>query len=141
MNEIDKRILAFINEHHVLTLATVNDNKPYCCTCFYVYLEQLNCFVFTSDEDTKHISDIRKQNYTAVSIALETSMVGKIRGIQITGITSDLVGEQLAIAKKTYIKKFPIARLAALHLWKFEPDFIKMTDNRLGFGKKLFWHA
>jgi hypothetical protein len=26
-----------------------------------------------------------------------------------------------------------------LHLWSLTPDFIKMTDNRLGFGKKLIW--
>jgi len=24
-------------------------------------------------------------------------------------------------------------------LWGIEPDFIKMTHNRLGFGKKLIW--
>ena len=37
---------------------------------------------------------------------------------------------------------FPIARLMPnLHLWTLRPDFIKMTDNRLGFGKKLIWTA
>ncbi len=140
MNLIDKRIISFIKEHHVFTLATVCDNKPYCCSCFYVYIEDQNTFVFTSDDNTKHINDIRKQKYTAGAIALETSMVGKIRGIQFTGHTEELTGEQLGIAKKMYLKKFPVALLADLHLWKLEPDFIKMTDNRLGFGKKLIWH-
>jgi uncharacterized protein YhbP (UPF0306 family) len=26
-----------------------------------------------------------------------------------------------------------------LHLWSLAPDYIKMTDNRLGFGTKLIW--
>lgn len=141
MNFVDKRIISFIKEHHIFTLATVKDNKPYCCTCFYIYSEEQNMFVFTSDENTRHVSDIRKQSSTAGAIALETSMVGKIRGIQFTGITEELKGVQLESAKKLYIKKFPVARLADIHLWKLEPDFIKMTDNRLGFGKKLVWHS
>lgn len=141
MNVIDKHITSFIKEHHVLTLATVSDNKPYCCNCFYVYLEESNYFVFTSDEETKHIKDIIKNNYTACAITLETSMIGKIRGLQITGKTNILLDMELSIAKEAYLKKFPIARMSKLNLWKFEPDFYKLTDNRLGFGKKIVWHA
>jgi uncharacterized protein YhbP (UPF0306 family) len=141
MTVIDKRIITFIKEHHILTLATAANNKPYCCSCFYVYLEQLNIFVFTSDDDTRHVKELREQSHAAGAIALETTMVGKIRGVQFTGMTGLLEGDQLKQARKAYLRKFPVARLAELHLWKLEPDFIKMTDNRLGFGKKLIWHA
>ena len=140
MNLIDKRIISFIKNHHILTLATINEKGPYCCTCFYVYLEEQNFFIFTSEENTKHVKDIREKNLTAGAIALETSMVGKIKGIQFTGITEVLTGNQLVLAKKIYLKKFPIARLSNLQLWKMEPDFIKMTDNQFGFGKKLIWY-
>jgi uncharacterized protein len=136
---IDERITNYIAEHHVFTLATSNMNLPYTATCFYVYLPELNMFVFTSDTTTKHISDTVEQPYVAGAIALETSIIGKIRGIQFCGNINRLKGKELTHAKKAYILKFPIAMLAKTTLWGIVPDFIKMTDNRLGFGKKLIW--
>lgn len=139
MNQIEKRVLDFIAEHHIFTLATSRDNKPYTSTCFYVYLPEINLFVFTSDKNTRHIQDTEQQHTVAGAIALETSIVGKIRGIQFTGIIKELEGKELSVAQKAYIKKFPIAILAKTTLWGITPDFIKMTDNRLGFGKKIIW--
>lgn len=77
--------------------------------------------------------------YGSAAIALETKITGKIRGLQITGMIRKLKGEELRIAKKEFLKKFPVAYLSKLYLWGLEPEFIKMTDNRLGFGKKLIW--
>lgn len=139
--KIDKRIVEFIKEHHIFTLATSANNLPYTSTCFYVYLEEQNMFVFTSDHHTRHIKEAIAQNHVAGAVALETSMVGLIQGIQFTGIISELNGENLKIAQKAYLKKFPVARLMETHLWGIVPDFIKMTHNRLGFGKKLVWPA
>lgn len=142
MSSIDKRILGFIEEHHVLTLAVTRDNNPWCATCFYVYMPDKNWFVFTSDEDTRHIRDVMdSENFqVAGTIALETKMVGKIRGIQFSGLMSRPVGEDLKAVQKKYLRKFPVARFAKLELWIVKPDHIKMTDNRLGFGKKLIWN-
>jgi uncharacterized protein YhbP (UPF0306 family) len=39
-----------------------------------------------------------------------------------------------------YIKRFPYAAVAPLNIWVIEPDFMKLTDNTLGFGKKLIWN-
>jgi len=141
MNPIDKRITAFIDEHHILTLAVSRDNMPYCATCYYAYLPDTNQFIFTSDHDTRHIRDVIDGGnpHVAGAIALETRIVGKIRGIQFTGTLREMTGEELKKAKSVYLSRFPIARLARLHLWALEPDFIKMTDNRLGFGTKLIW--
>jgi uncharacterized protein YhbP (UPF0306 family) len=142
MNQIDERIHKFINEHHVLSLAVTNQNRPWCASCFYIYLPERNLFVFTSDPDTQHIRDvIQGNNYNvAGTIALETKITGKIRGIQFSGTMRLLKGEELRSGKKAYYEKFPIARLSKLYLWGIEPGIIKMTDNRLGFGTKLIWH-
>jgi len=141
MNPIDPRILKFIKEHHVLTLAVSRDNQPYCASCYYAYMPEQNRFIFTSDHDTRHIRDIVEgNNYRAAgAIALETRIVGKIRGIQFTGELLELKNEALKEGRSAYLKAFPFARLVSLHLWALTPDFIKMTDNRLGFGKKLIW--
>lgn len=138
---LPSRMLTFISEHHIFTLAVARENRPWCATCYYVYLEDLNMFVFTSDHETKHIRDIAESgNYhVAGAIALETRMTGKIRGLQFAGLMKELEGSLLKKARSAYLREFPVARLAKLHLWGLVPEVIKMTDNRLGFGKKLIW--
>lgn len=137
----DKRIVDFINKHHVLTLATSKDNKPWCANCFYVYLKEENCFVFTSDYETKHIEDVMEQDIVAGSVVLETHVVGKIQGIQFRGKIFRPENELLKKVKKAYLKKFPVAMLMETTLWVVRLTHVKMTDNRLGFGKKLVWEG
>ena len=139
MPTVDRRIIEFINEHHVLTLATSSENEPWCANCFYVYLEKENAFVFTSDMNTKHIQDSLQQALVAGSVVLETNSIGKIRGLQFQGEMVKLENGQLNAAKKAYLKRFPVAMLMKTTLWAVKPVLLKFTDNRLGFGKKLLW--
>ncbi len=139
MEPIDQRIIDFIKEHHVLTLATSKNNKPYCANCFYTYIDSEQVFVFTSDAETKHAQDAKENNRVAASIVLETKTVGKIQGIQLTGKMFRPENELQKKAKKAYLKAFPYAALMNTTLWVLQPDFIKMTHNTLGFGKKLIW--
>ena len=135
----DKRIAEFINEHHVLTLATSFDEEPYCANCFYIYMEEENSLVFTSDYDTKHIKQASHNIYVAGSIVLETNVIGKIQGIQFQGIISEPHCELSNKARRAYLKRFPIAMLMKTTLWVVDLTYLKFTDNRLGFGKKLTW--
>jgi uncharacterized protein YhbP (UPF0306 family) len=139
MNQPDKRITEFIKKHHVLTLATSNENNPWCANCFYVWLDNENCFVFTTDPVTKHGSDAIKNPQVAGSVVLETSVVGKVQGIQFTGTMKVPEGDLAEKAKVAYLKRFPVAILMKTNLWVVKAGYIKMTDNRLGFGKKLIW--
>ena len=136
---IDKRIIDFIKAHHLLTLATTKDNIPYCANCFYVYDEKKNWLIFSSDKKTKHAQDYITNPNVAGSIALETKEISKIQGVQLLGAIQELKGEDLKIAKKQYLKAFPYARLMNPQLWAMQLTFIKMTHNKLGFGKKLVW--
>ena len=136
---IDKRIIDFIKAHHLLSLATTKDNIPYCANCFYVYDEKKNWLIFSSDSKTKHAQDFIANPNVAGSIALETKEVSKIQGVQLLGTILELKDEELKIAKKQYLKAFPYARLMNLQLWTMQLTFIKMTHNKLGFGKKLVW--
>lgn len=139
MAEIDKRIIEFISKHHVLTLATTKKNIPYCANCFYVYYEDKNMLVFTTDHTTKHAQDAIEQNIVAGSIVLETNVVGKIQGVQFQGKMFEPQNELLKSVKARYLKRFPVAMLMKTNLWVLEISFLKFTDNRLGFGKKLIW--
>lgn len=136
---IDSKISSFFRKHHVLTIATTVENEPWCANCFYVYLEQENALVFTTDTQTRHGKEFLKNPFVAGSVVLETMIVGKIRGIQFQGTVSEPEGDLLLKAKWAYLKKFPPSVLMDTHLWVVKLTLIKMTDNRLGFGKKIIW--
>ncbi|MFI3315443.1 MAG: pyridoxamine 5'-phosphate oxidase family protein [Rikenellaceae bacterium] len=138
-NEIPKEIIRFIREHHVMTLASHDGDAPYCANLFYAYSSKLNGFVYTSSLATSHAQHCLKNTKAAGSIVVETKVVGKVRGLQISGNTTPVSDSELAIAKGSYLRKFPFAVVAPLELWLFRPSFLKLTDNRLGFGKKLIW--
>lgn len=135
---VDKRIVDFIKRHHVLNLATVSDSgEPYCAACFYAYDKERNRLIFTSDDSTRHAQEMLQNKSVACAITLETRIVGKVQGAQICGIAER--GDEKD--KMVYIKRFPYAAVAPLNIWAVEPTFIKLTDNTLGFGKKLIWNS
>ena len=135
---IDKKITSFVKKHHVLTLATVDGKgMPYVANCFYAYDSQRNLFIFTSDTTTRHGGHMATNPHVALSIPLETRIVGRVQGIQICGIAERGDSE----AHTTYIKRFPYAAVAPLTLWAVRPIMMKLTDNTLGFGKKLIWES
>lgn len=133
---VDQRIEKFISKHHVLTLATsTKEGEPYCCNCFFTFDAETAAFIFTSGEATHHAQMMMQNDRVAASVVLETRTVGKVQGLQITGrIKRAIEGD-----KMRYIKEFPYAAVADLELWRLEADFMKLTDNTLGFGKKLIW--
>ena len=137
--QIDQQIIHFLNEHHLLTLATSQNNKPYCCNLFYVYDQVSNQLIFSTETKTKHAQDFITNTNVAGSVALETKNVSEIQGVQLLGTIEELKGKRLKIAKEQYIKAFSYAANMELHLWVMPLSFIKMTHNKLGFGKKLIW--
>lgn len=133
---VDERITRFIAKHHVLTLATVGESgEAWVANCFYAYDPRRNLFIFTSDTSTRHGSEMVKNGKVALSVVRETRIVGCVQGLQVVGNARPADDE----AHKTYIKRFPYAVVAPLTLWMVEPELMKLTDNTLGFGKKLIW--
>jgi uncharacterized protein YhbP (UPF0306 family) len=137
---IDPKIIRFIQKHHQFTLVTVADNLPWTANCFFVYMELENQLVFTTSTDTRHGREMTAWPRVAGNISLETNVIGKIQGLQFTGTAVLLEDDALSRAKTAYIKRFPVAMLMETTLWAVIPDHYKLTDNRLGFGKKLIWN-
>jgi hypothetical protein len=139
MQQPDPKITTFLKKHHVLTLATVSGDQPWVANCFYAFVEKQMAFVFTSGYETRHIQEVTQNNKVAGNVVLETSIIGKIQGIQFSGTLTKAEGEALDKASSAYLKRFPFAALMDTTLWILSIDYLKMTDNRLGFGKKLLW--
>jgi len=152
---MEKRIARFLRRHHVLTLSSVSDTGSWTAHVFYAYMPDHNALVFTTDPETRHGREMLANPVVSGGIVLETKVVGRIRGVQLTGKTkrserSDDPGtpgletrdqrpETRHSSLITYLKRFPYAIATKLDLWVLDLEYVKMTDNRLGFGKKLEW--
>jgi uncharacterized protein YhbP (UPF0306 family) len=132
-NDLEK-IVQFINEHHVMSLATATDISLDICSVFYAYDEKSNSFVFASDKDTKHIQNIQHNPMVSANILLETKEIGKIQGLQIHAKCFKVSQNNL---KKLYFLKYPYALAMNPTLYKLDIKDFKYTDNRLGFSKKI----
>jgi uncharacterized protein YhbP (UPF0306 family) len=136
MNQDLIKIENFLNKHHVLTLATTYNDEISACSLFYAYSLKENSFVVASSEDSMHIRHILKNNIVAGNILLETKQIGKIEGVQFRGVMKKLKNNEL---KRLYFNKFPYSIAMHPTLWQIDIDFFKLTDNKLGFGKKIIW--
>lgn len=135
MDEKLAKIKSFIDEHHVLTLATSVDDIVSACSAFYVYDTFSNSFIIASDDETLHVTQAVKNKNIAGNILLETDEVGKIQGLQFRGQFCDAKAGDM----KKYLLRYPYAVAMKPKLWRLEVNFFKLTDNRLGFGKKIIW--
>lgn len=116
-------------------LATSHDNTPQACSLFYAYMSARTLFVVASDEKTEHMGNATINPQVAATIVLETKTVGKIEGLQIKA----QMRRADEAETKAYFETFPYARVMNPTLWAVVPHHMKLTDNRLGFGKKLIW--
>ncbi|MEK6658764.1 MAG: pyridoxamine 5'-phosphate oxidase family protein [Campylobacterota bacterium] len=131
-----KKIDSFLQKHHVLTLATADVQELSACNLFYAFDIEKIAFVVASSDDTTHIKNITKNPKVAGAVVLETKIVGKIEGIQFRG---DFLLLEDAELKKLYFKNFPYALAMNPKLWQIKINYFKLTDNTIGFGKKIIW--
>ncbi|OHD84139.1 MAG: hypothetical protein A2Y52_09005 [Sulfuricurvum sp. RIFCSPLOWO2_02_43_6] len=129
-----KKIERFIHEHHLLSLASMGD-RLWCCSMFYAYDPLSVSFIVASDETSEHMKNVAQNFHVAGTVALETKTVGKIQGIQFVGVMDKAEKK----AHELYFEAFPYARIMNPTLWVIRLDEVKMTDNTLGFGKKVTW--
>ncbi len=138
MNTKLQKILTFIHKHHVMSLATYDKGELSVCSLFYAYSDDTNSFIVASAEDTNHIRHIKNNAMVAGNILLETDEVAKIEGLQFRGEFFSLEDK---ILQQLYFKAFPYAFALRPKLWEIKVNYFKLTDNRLGFGKKIIWES
>jgi uncharacterized protein YhbP (UPF0306 family) len=136
MNKNLEKIISFIDKHHVLSLASFIDKEIYSCNLFYSFCEDNNSFIVASSQDTQHIQNIKQNSNIAGTIVLETKNISLVQGVQFRGNFLELQDKSL---KSKYFKAFPYALAMNPKLWQIKVNYFKMTDNKLGFGKKLIW--
>ncbi len=133
---MESKVIKFLSKHHVMTLATQSEEGAYCANAFYAFDQESQTLIFSTDPTTRHGSEMVANRRVAVSVVLETKVVGCIQGAQIIG----QIEEASSADRKLYLSKFPYAMVVDLHMWRVRIDYLKLTDNTLGFGKKIIWN-
>ena len=132
---MDEKILKFIRKMHLLSLAVLDDGKPYCASCFYAFDEENFAFIVAGGEQSAHVKVFLAEPNVAGTVALDTKIVGKIEGVQFQGV----MRKASASEREIYFKRFFYAKAMDPKIWSISLEKVKFTSNTLGFGKKIKW--
>ncbi|MHB8618957.1 MAG: pyridoxamine 5'-phosphate oxidase family protein [Chloroflexota bacterium] len=136
MDEVRRRILAYMAGHITMTLATSSaEGQPRATTLFYAN-DGLDIF-FLSSPGSLHCQQALANPRVAVTISQDYADWRGIQGIQLTGQALPL--EDSAHARSVYLAKYPFAGSfppSDAAYWKIVPRWVRMVDNTLGFAHK-----
>jgi uncharacterized protein YhbP (UPF0306 family) len=130
-----------------LSLATVGvDGQPHSAPVYFVAGGDLRLYFF-SDMQSQHSQDILCNPRAALSIYPECWGWKDIHGVQMRGEVYRVErGGEWDLAWEGYQAKFPFVTgleeiVAQNSFYKFVPAWIRLVDNRKGFGYKQEWKA
>jgi len=135
LNSIGK----WLKKQHVLTYCAGAGESLWCANAFYIFDEDKVAFYFLSETTTRHGQVIGQRALTAGTVNGQPKTVALIRGIQFRGEIRLLTDDEARLPRTQYNKRFPVARAMPAPMWEIRLEELKMTDNTLGFGKKLHW--
>jgi uncharacterized protein YhbP (UPF0306 family) len=134
-----------ILETTTLALATAGPNgRPFATPVFFAADADLG-LVFFSDADTLHVRHAIERPEVAATIYPVSGDWLELRGLQVAGRLERIEpGPAWETAWTAYVQKFPfVAELRALvdasWLLVLQPTWVRLIDNRRGFGFKREW--
>lgn len=133
-------IFTYLKKQHVLSLCCSFNDDIWCANCFYVFDEENIAFYLMTSIESRHSKLMLKNHLVAGTVNGQPKNISLIKGIQYKGVISLLTEENNADALSLYTKRFPIAKIKSLPLWKIEISELKFTNNILGFGNKTLWY-
>ena len=139
-HESSNPIFTYLKKQHVLSLCCSFDDDIWCANCFYVFDEEKVVFYLMTSTESRHSKLMLKNHLVAGTVNGQPKNISLIKGIQYKGAISLLTDENKADALFLYTKRFPIAKIKSLPIWKIEISELKFTNNILGFGNKTLWY-
>jgi uncharacterized protein YhbP (UPF0306 family) len=125
-----------------LTLATsAPDGGPHAAPVYFA-ADARHRFYFFSDAHSQHSLDLAANPRAAAALHPLVAGWQEIRGLQLRGrVRAVPPGDEWEQAWQIYLAKFPfVAQLkeavTRTALYVFEPDWMRLVDNRQGFGYK-----
>jgi uncharacterized protein YhbP (UPF0306 family) len=141
-----KRVLNYLRDHNVATIATGNGTDIWASAVFYANAGFT--LYFLSSPHSRHCLNSAKNPLVAVTIQEDYSDWLEIKGIQIEGVVSEISGPEETIARRLYGEKFPVVgtlaqapaaivkALAEVSWFKIVPKRLYFIDNSAGLGHR-----
>jgi len=138
--------LALLAEHHVLTLASHDANGPWAAPVFYALDGE--SLVFVSSPRSRHGLALAADPRCAGAVHAPATDWQAIAGVQLAGTVQLLDGDEAALARARYERRFPFvaggdATLAAAlqrsRWYRLAIDEVQVVDNRRGLGARQRW--
>jgi uncharacterized protein YhbP (UPF0306 family) len=140
---LDTRVHELI-QLSTMALATGLNQSPHVAPVFFVADSEYKLYFF-SGRDCQHSRDLEVNATSAVAIYPETNDWRVIRGLQMRGQAWNILpGAEWSYAWGLYQEKFSFVRdltriVKDNMLYVFTPEWIRLVDNREGFGYKKEW--
>jgi uncharacterized protein YhbP (UPF0306 family) len=140
LSNMNEHIVDFIQKQKVATLCCVDEEKaPYCFSCFFAFDEVKHLLYFKTSASSHHGRLLQQNGRVSGTINPDKLNSLAIKGIQFSGQVVEPDDSVTADASAIYHKKYPFAYAMKGDIWTVRVTTIKMTDNTLGFGKKITW--
>lgn len=106
-DEARDRVLAFLDQRRVMTLATARDGVPWTCTVAFAHDPDINLY-FVSDPKTRHCEDLEANPRTAIAMhePQETYDRATVRGLQATGKAARVRGVAALSGLRLFAARF-----------------------------------
>ena len=140
------RVAAFLDAHHVASLATCGAHGPHAANVFYVR-EQF-ALLWVSDPRSRHSVELEAEPRIAATIAPDCFDMDDVRGVQICGNAHVITSESRRVRARLLLEaRYPcVKRLhgasgmkepyADMEFYRLEAMRIVLIDNSRGFAHK-----
>lgn len=137
-------IRAVLEETPALTLATIDPDGSPRATPLYFAAEADLGLLFLSDPASAHCLNLARAPRAAASAFPAVDDWRAIRGLQIKGTARPLDDDERAAAVKVYRQRFSDlagleTAIAGSRLFRLRPAWLRLIDNRRGFGFAREW--
>lgn len=147
--ELKREILAYMESHNTVTLATAAGDAPWAATVFYASRD-LRLYFFSAP-DSRHCQNLAANPRVAGTIQEDYHDWRKIKGIQLEGRVAPVESPvEKAKALAAYATKYPEAMqvfanpasgalyqaFLKVKFYRVAPERIFFIDNERGFGKR-----
>jgi uncharacterized protein YhbP (UPF0306 family) len=137
-------VRALLEETATLVLATRSaDGTPRATPVYFAADAELH-LIFLSDPGSVHSLNTDLDGRASVALYPDEADWRRLRGLQMAGGVEKLGGADAEAARGIYARRFPFIgqlaeALAASAVYAFCPTWIRLIDNRRGFGFQQEW--
>ncbi len=142
-NDLRAAALAYLQQHHVVTLATCAAADLWAAAVFYV--NSGFDLIFLSAAHTRHAQNIASNPQVAATIQQDYADWREIKGVQLEGSVQQLTGAAREMAIALYKTRFPFLQDAPppvqrafdqVNWYRLTPTRLYLIDNSQGFGHR-----